>query len=243
VRAAWGVAGIVLLCAQPARGTECTTSIVGGAPTLQRLDAEVRLRFIRERLQAEARRARTWSYAWGATYAALMIGQLVPLPFVSPETRLDLYVGTAGAALGLIPVVVMPLRVMRDDRWLARRLDRAPAGTHPCVLLAEAESLLVRDAANEAWGRSWLFHTGNVVVNAGIFFIIGAGFGHWVSAVVSGLSGVAVGELMIFTQPTGAVRDLRRYRDGDLGSPAERRLTLAPLVGRRIVGALVVAVF
>ncbi len=101
-----------------------------------------------------------------------------------------------------------------------------------------------RDAANEAQGQSLLFHGGNVVVNAGIFFIIGAGFGHWTSATISLLTGIATGEIMIFTQPVGALRTLRQYRRGDFGSPsAGVRMGIAPLIARDGSGLVLLLTF
>jgi hypothetical protein len=133
---------------------------------------------------------------------------------------------------------VMPLRVMGDQRWLERRLATAPLGTHECALLAEAETLLVRDARNQAFGRSEVVHVGNVAVNAIIFAIIGAGFGHWTGAVISAVTGIVVGEVQIFTQPVGLVTDLARYRAGDLRPPtaAPVRVALAPFVPRAAAG-------
>jgi hypothetical protein len=228
--ARWVLVGLaVWLWATPARAGECTAAVVKGTPVLARIDAEVRLRFIRERLRVEARRARIWSWSWAGIYTGLTAGQLIPVPFVSRGQRPDLYVGAGASFIGLIPLVVMPLSVMHDQKWLERRLASAPPGTHECVLLAEAETLLLRDAKNEAFGRSEVVHLGNVVVNMIVFSIIGAGFGHWASAALSMATGVVVGEAMIFTQPVGAVDDLRRYRAGDFGpaaAPATQRLVL-----------------
>jgi len=101
--------------------------------------------------------------------------------------------------------------------------------------------MLKRDAANETQGTSLLFHAGNVVVNAGIFFIIGAGFGHWTSATISLLTCIATGEIMIFTQPTGAVDTLRQYRNGDFApsrSFSSNALDLAARYGLSAYDAL-----
>jgi len=139
--------------------------------------------------------------------------------------------------------VVTPLKVMGDEK----RLDKLEAETmqaDPCVALARAEELLNRDAANEAQGRSLLFHGGNVVVNAGIFLIIGAGFGHWTSATISLLTGIATGEIMIFTQPVGALKALRQYRRGDFGSPsAGVRIGIAPLLAKEGSGMILILIF
>jgi hypothetical protein len=240
----WRVLGfVVVLSARPALGHECTASLVGGEPALQHLNAEARLRFIHERLRVDARHARMWSYSWGTIYSALAAGQFVAAPLVSHASGLDLYVGGGAALIGVIPLVFTPLKVMGDER----RFDELQAETpkaDSCVALARAEELLNRDAANEAQGRSLLFHGGNVVVNAGIFFIIGAGFGHWTSATISLLTGIATGEVMIFTQPVGAVEALRQYRRGDLGSPlAGVRMGIAPLIAKDRSGMVLTVAF
>ena len=240
----WRVLGFVLvLGARPALGGECTVALVGGEPALQHLDAEARLHFIHERLRIDARHARMWSYAWGAIYSSLAIGQLVAAPLVSHASGLDLYVGGGSALVGVIPLLVTPLKVMGDEE----RVDELEAGTPttaPCVALARAEELLNRDAANEAQGRSLLFHGGNVVINAGIFFIIGAGFGHWTSATISLLTGIVTGEIMILTQPVGALTALRQYRRGELASPsAGVRIGIAPLLAKDSSGVVLILIF
>jgi hypothetical protein len=232
-----------VLGASPALGGECSATLVGGEPALQHVQAQTRLLFIRERLRSDAHRARIWSYSWGAIYSSLAVGQFVAAPLVSHASGLDLYVGGGASLIGLVPLVFTPLKVMGDDQ----RLEASEAealGTDPCGSLARAEELLIRDAANEAEGRSLLFHGGNVVVNAGVFFIIGAGFGHWTSATISLLTGIATGEIMIFTQPLGALKALRAYRRGDLGSPtATVRIAVVPLVARNASGVVLILTF
>jgi hypothetical protein len=231
------------LGASPALGGECSATLVGGEPALQQVQAQTRLRFIRERLRSDAHRARIWSYSWGAIYSSLAVGQFVAAPLVSHDSGLDLYVGGGASLIGLVPLVVTPLKVMADDQRLEASAAEA-LGPDPCVSLARAEEMLIRDAANEAEGRSLLFHGGNVVVNAGVFFVIGAGFGHWTSATISLLTGVATGEIMIFTQPIGALKALQAYRGGQLASStAAVRIAIVPLVVRNASGVVLVLSF
>jgi hypothetical protein len=240
----WGAFGLYFaLSASSAFGGECPATLVGGQPALQHLNAQTRLRFIRERLLIDAHHARVWSYSWGAIYSSLAIGQFVAAPLVSPASGRDFYVGGGASLIGLLPLVITPLKVMGDEeRLAASKADTS--GADLCVSLAWAEELLIRDAANEAEGRSLLFHGGNVVVNAGIFFLIGAGFGHWTSATISLLTGVATGEIMIFTQPVGALRALQEYRSGDLPSPPTAfRMAVVPLVARNASGIVLVLTF
>ena len=240
----WRVLGFVLvLSARPALGHECTASLVGGEPALQRLNADVRLRFIRERLRVDARHARIWSYSWGTIYSAVATGQFVAAPLVSHASGLDLYVGGGAALIGVIPVVFTPLKVMGDEERLDE-LEAENPQADPCATLAQAEKLLTRDAANEARGQSLLFHGGNVVLNVGLFLVLGAGFGHWTSATISLLTGLATGEVMIFTQPVGAVEALRDYRRGDFGTPSARvRMGIAPLLAKDRSGLVLSVTF
>jgi hypothetical protein len=224
-------------------GGECPVALVGGQPALQRLSAETRLGFIRGRLRSDAHHARTWSYSWGAIYSSLAIGQFVAAPLVSHASGPDYYVGGGASLIGLLPLLVTPLKVMADDERLAASQAETP-GADPCVSLAGAEALLIRDADNEAEGRSLLFHGGNIVVNAGIFFIIGSGFGHWTTATISLLTGIATGEIMILSQPVGALNALHAYRKGDLTSPtAAFRIALLPRVTRKASGLALVVPF
>jgi hypothetical protein len=240
----WRVLALVfVLSARPALGHECTASSVGGEPELQRLNADVRLRFIHERLRVDARHARIWSYAWGTIYSALATGQFVAAPLVSRASGLDLYVGGGAALIGVIPVVFTPLKVMGDEKRLDE-LEAENPQADPCATLAQAEELLTRDAANEARGQSLLFHGGNVVFNAGLFFLIGAGFGHWTSATISLLTGIATGEVMIFTQPIGAVEALRDYRCGDFRTPsAGVGMGIVPLIAKDRSGMVLILTF
>jgi hypothetical protein len=82
------------------------------------------------------------------------------------------------------------------------------------------------------------------VFNVGLFLVLGAGFGHWTSATISLLTGIATGEVMIFTQPVGAVEALRQYRRGDLGSPlAGVRMGIAPLIAKGRAGMVLIVTF
>lgn len=244
MRALPSVLGLgLLLSSEAALAGQCTVTDVDGGDLLERQPTELRRDFIRQRLHVDARHARIWSYTWGAIYSALTVGQLIPAPFVSRAAAEDLYVGAGASVLGLLPLVFTPLEVMRDDR----RLEQLESGRHdadPCVSLSEMEGMLERDADNELQGRSLLFHGGNIVVNTGIFFLMGAGFGHWTDATISLVTGIAIGEIMIFTQPMGAVKALHQYRKGDLTARAERaHVAMAPWLGRGRSGATLVVLF
>jgi hypothetical protein len=220
-----------------ARGEEVhCRAIAGGSPKLERLDAGVRLDFLRKNMRRGARRARIWHYGWTGIYGALTTYQAVAISWSDREQRINNYFGAGASFLGLSVLWIAPLKVMSDQKWLERRIAASPPGESPCALVAEAERLLERDAAGERFGKGPLTHAGNFLLNIGLALALGLGFNHWDQAAVQGLSGIAVGELQSFTQPIDEVRTLARYRSGDLSPlPGGREppwLALVPTAAR-----------
>jgi hypothetical protein len=236
----------LLLCAAPSRATECAP-MFGATPSLATVDAEVRLQFLQRELRHAARRARIWAWGWGGFYSAVTVVSLAVTPAVSSDDRVDYYVSAGAAFIGVAALTVMPLKVMSDQRWLDRRIARAGPTTDRCALVADAERLLLRDAASEELGIGPLTHAGTFAVNVGVGLLLGLAFDHWQQAGIQMLSGIAVGEFMIMTQPTGSVDALMRYRRGALGpsrpGPALPSIGIAPLVGEGRAGLLVGAAF
>ena len=220
--AARGVALVVALAlaAPAARAAECAPgAAVGGRAGA--LDPELRLRFIEAELAKSAHRANAWVWGWSLALGVGTIGNLVPVPFVPADERIDWYTGAVTTVIGIVPLVVLPPEVIADARQLHTRLG-ARGTTDVCALLADAETRLVRDAENQADGQRWWVHVGNVIVNAGVGLFLGLGYHHWVAGALNFASGAAIGEVIIFTQPTDSIDSLRRYRAGilDDGAPA-----------------------
>jgi hypothetical protein len=223
-------------------------AIDGGDPRLEQIDADARLAFIRRELRDGARKARLWSWSWTGVYGSLATYQLLSATVIdtSRDGRIDGYIGAASAAIGVATMQLMPLKVMSDQRWLDRRLRLASADVDRCALLDEAEHLLVRDAASEAFGTSPLIHAGNLVFNIGLAVLLGAGFGHWRTAGITAAVGTAVGELEVFTQPTNSVDALRRYRSGVLGGRTEQprpSWVVTPALGAGVYGLQIAGSF
>ena len=234
-------AALVGLLAGPALAAPPCPTIAGGDVALARHDVEARLAFIRARLAHDAWRARQWSLGFATSYALLTGASLVAAPFLRDRAGVpDLYVGAGSGIIGFGLIAVGPLRVMDDHDALEQAVVAAGPASDRCELLALAETMLIRDAKNEAFGRGWLIHSGNVLLGVGALLILGLGYHRWGSGVANGLGSVAVGEIMILTQPHGLVRDLRSYRAGDLRPPRRRRervtWTLAPALTARTYG-------
>jgi hypothetical protein len=201
-----------------ANAVECAP-ITGAAPGLERIDARVRLGFLRERLRVAARHTRIWTWTWAGLYSSLTVGELALLAGADRHAQIDNGIGAGASFVGVLSIALSPQTVIADQYWLERRLRRAPPATDVCALVADAERLLVRDAKSSAFGKSALVHAGNFAFNIGVGLLLGIGFHHWDQAALQGLTGIAVGEVMILSQPNDTVDDLRRYRAGNLGLP------------------------
>ena len=224
--AALALAAAAALCAAglPARArADACPAIAGGDPALAAHDVEARLAFIRARLKHDAWRSRQWSLAFGTGYAALTAASVVAAPLLRDRASVpDLYVGGFSSIVGFGLIAVAPLRVIFDHEALEASIAADPHADR-CAVLARAEAMLIADAKNEKFGRSWLIHSGNVLIGVGALLVLGLGYDRWGSGIANGLGSVAVGELMILTQPHGLVTDLQRYRLGDLRPPQPRR--------------------
>jgi hypothetical protein len=211
-------------------GTRCPTAAgLGDGPAA--ISGETRLAWIDARLAHTARSARRWTWGWGLGIGVATVANLAPLPFVARADRVDWYTGAATTAVGVVPLLIAPLDVIADSRALhtrvsdaatlsaSARADPAVAGetsSDVCVLVADAESLLLRDAKNQSDGQRWWLHAGNVVLNVGVGLFLGLGFHHWGAGALNAVSGSIIGEAIILTQPTGTIEDLSRYRLGAL---------------------------
>jgi hypothetical protein len=163
-----------------------------------------RLAFIANALEEEAGRARAWRWGWGGGYGVLALGQLAVVPIVEDrEAHPDLFVGAAASAFGATAIFLTP---------------SAAEGLPSCPSLADAERLLAEGAERESFGVGWLAQVGNVAVNLAVSLILGVGYHRWMSAAISGIAGLAIGELTILTKPNELVSALARYANGDFAA-------------------------
>ena len=234
------VVALSCLLAVPVEAQTRCPPMAGSSGALDDVDAEARLTFIQQRMQHDARRARMWAWSWAGAYSGLVVANGIRIGFASGRDDLiDTTLATAASSIGLIALAALPLKVMRDQRALDALIAAPPEGGDRCALLAEAERLLLRDAASEALGKSFVVHAGSFVFNVGLGLLLGAGFGHWTQGTIVSFTGIAVGEVQTFTQPTDAIDSLSRYRAGQLYPATERRassLTLVPIVAPGLAG-------
>ena len=129
-----------------------------------------------------------WGLGWAAANGGLLLAQVGAMPFVDHDMQIDLAFGAGTAAVGVASTLASPVT------WL-----RVPDDCD------QIEQVLARAAADEAFGRSFWLHAGNVLVNGGAALALGLGWDRWRSAALNGSVGILIGEIMIFTQPDGAV--------------------------------------
>ena len=177
-----------------------------------------RIALLQERLDRGTPAANRWWYGWYGAYGALAIGQAaVAIAVDDPGTRADMAVGAVTSAVGLLPLGLFPF----EPRHAAADLRGAPARTaaERRAKLALGERLLSASADIESFGQSWIAHALGASVSLASGLVLALAYDRVTSGIVNGVGGIAVGELQIFTQPTGAIDDWRSYRRA-IGRPA-----------------------
>ncbi len=208
---------ILLLVAAPLYAQTRCRAPAGASARLGEIDAETRLAYVREELRFAARRTRIWHWSWVAGYSGLTSYQLIYAGVETDDNKRNIQlVGAAGSFVGVLALLIMPRKVLSDQRWLERRLTLARPDEDRCAQLADAERLLARDAADQVSGQGPLQHVGTFVINIGLGLTMGLAFHDWTQAGITLLAGIAIGELQIATQPLHAAQAFERYRSGEL---------------------------
>lgn len=219
---------VTLMGAVSTARADCPAMAGADASALTAHGDEARLAWIEARLARTAHRARVWRNAWGIGIIGATAIDIAMIPILGDtrDHRIDFGLGAATTLPGIVPLIFFQPRVLDDQETL--EAHAAKPGADRCTLLAEAEKLLVLDAAAQRTQRAWYMHAGNVLLNTGVVFLFGA-FGHWTSGILNGVGGALVGEAIILTEPIDQIDDLDRYRKGDLGvAPPQHAWLLAP---------------
>jgi hypothetical protein len=230
-----------VLVSSAVRATECPLP-PGAAPQLASADAEARLKFIQKGMRHAARKARIWAWSGAAVLVAVGSFQLTGAIKVPDRgSRIDLWAGAASILFSLAQMAAVPPLVTIDQWTVDRHVRQAGPDGDRCLLLAEAERLLVRDARSEEQATGLGMQAATLIFNFGTGMVLGMAYHRWDSAASNIVIGTALGELQILTQPTESVTLLQRYRAGDLSATkkserAPLRWALVPSLGRDRVG-------
>jgi hypothetical protein len=149
-------------------------------------------------LRDEAHRAKTWRYAWSGINAGLMIGSFAVVPLVERESRPDWIVSGIGSGVTVLGTWLWPLRV----EAALEELDALP----PERRQVELPRLLRESAEDEHARVTWPWHLLNVGLSAAAGSIVAFGYKHYWSGAITAVAGTALGEVQLFTQPTGLPR-------------------------------------
>lgn len=212
---------VCVLGGTQARAAETPPALESSARPRALEDREVRARlaYLEEHLEARRRYANLWWRGWTGFYALGVVVQSTRAGLTDDASeRADLIVSAVKATGGVIKLLYLPLQA-KDG---ASAIEAMPAATPEQRLqrLARAEEQLRANAAEADRRYSWVYHLLNVGVNVGGALIVWQGFDDPARAWRSAGIGIAVGEVMIWSQPWWPSGDWEEYqrRFGDVAS-------------------------
>ena len=214
------VAGLLIAAAGAAwaQEPELPLSLEGLAPA----EVDARLGFLEQRLDAGQNTARAWQYGWTGVFAAgAVLGAAQTITADNGDDRVYQIVGTVKSAGALAEMLTSPL----PARLGAEPMRAVPAATPRGrqLRLAVGERQLIENAAQAESRFSLRRHLEGVTTNLIGGAVIWA-LGSSRDAVFSTLSGIAVGEAQIWSQPWRATSDLDDYREAFPTTIASRGL-------------------
>jgi hypothetical protein len=215
---------LAIVAVTPAAGQE--VEIPFELEDLSAAEAGARLEFLEERLDQGRFAAQAWQYGWTGVFGAgLALGAAQTFTADDGDERVYHIVGAVKSALALGQMITDPI----PGRLGADPVRAVPDGTAEGRLrrLAVGERRLVENAAHAESRFSWRRHlegvTTNLIGGAAIWTLGNGG-----DALVSTLSGIAIGELQIWTEPWRATSDLADYRSSFPSTMASIEWQLRP---------------
>ena len=189
-----------------AAGAHAEPSSAGAAG----LDLDVRLAFIEHQLDSGRLRSQAWQYGWMSVDAVgLGLGSYQAAVAGDAGQRATGIVDATKSALDLLNLTLLPLPGLHGADPIRALPSDTPEQRQ--AQLDAAERLLSLDAAHATEQRSLIEHIGNVGINVFGGAVI-LGFGDPRDALIDAATGIAMGELMIFTAPWAPVASLAAYR-------------------------------
>ena len=200
-------------------------------PLLSDEDMERRLAFIEERLNEGRNSARYWQYGWSGFFAASAAAQgYAAIDTDDGDDEVNYAVGAIKSAAGLTLMLLRPLPAVKG----AAPLQEMPANTplQKETRLKAGRELLHKNARRAQERKSWIRHLTGIAVNL-VGSVVIASIGDTDDAVISGLTGIAINQANIWSQPSRAIDDLNDYqREFPAGSTTnEAAWQLTPISG------------
>ena len=220
---------VIALLALPISSEGATCPVPDGVATnVGQVDAAERARFLQSALRYGAWKAEIWNWGWPIIYGLLTGGQVLAATLIDDEGRKkDLYVSAVRSGIAGVAAILIPLKTPRQWR-------RYRATGDACADVAALERALAVSAASEARGKSWKKHAAVFGLNLITGLVLWLGFDRPIGqAALTTATGLAVGEIMIFSQPTRARDAWNRYRRGEVGIATRPTVvwTITPFAG------------
>ena len=172
---------------------------------------KVRIQQIEQMLDKEKPAAKLWWNGWLYGYSAATVAQTaVALTNNNLKTRQDMLLGAATTLIGAAGQLLMPMVPAYAPKKLAFIPEDTPE--ERINKLNKAEELFAAIAKRENDGRSWIMHAESGAVNIGSGLVTWLGFDRTLSAGLWNFAlNTAITEAQIWTQPTRAVKDYKKY--------------------------------
>ena len=173
--------------------------------------ANEQIKQITETLKRDRAKARFWWDGWLTAYSAATVGQGV-VYFTSEDKNLrqDMALGAATTLLGAAGVLIAPIepRVSREEKKILNDEN----GIAQPEKMKLYEDWLKEIAIREKAGRSWKTHALSGAVNLGSGLITWLGFKRTIWDGLENFAlNTAITEAQIWTQPTRAIKDYKKY--------------------------------
>ena len=186
-----------------------TASIAGQPASLTEEDIDQRLRFIEQRLNAAKPGAQRWQYGWTALFAAnTAFSSFIAIRSSSGDNEAQYTVEAVKSAGALALMLLRPLPAVDGAEPLAAMPDTTLE--QKTARLEAAEDLLRTNAKRARERTSFTRHLLAVTVH-----LVGstaiAALGDVRDAAISNLTGIAVSQVHIWSQPWRAIGDLEAY--------------------------------
>lgn len=171
----------------------------------------VRIQYIQTSLELGKPAAKLWWNGWLYGYSAATVVQgAVFAGSDQLKTRQDMALGAATTLVGAVGQLIMPMTPASTPDKLALVPGETPE--QRIHKLSEAEKLFEASASREKEGRSWKMHAASSAVNLSSGLITWLGFNRTVqSGLINFAINEAITEAQIWTQPTRAIKDYKKY--------------------------------
>lgn len=155
--------------------------------------------------------ARLWWKGWLYGYSAATVAQgVIAVTNENLNARQDMILGAATTFIGAAGQLLMPM----IPAYAPEKLNLIPGETPEQRIqkLNMAEKIFEASAKREKDGRSWTMHAASGAVNIGSGLVTWLGFDRTLSAGLWNFAlNTVITEAQIWTQPTRAMRDYKKY--------------------------------